>query len=457
MTVPIKEIQRFIKLCLPLAAAFLAQKGMQFIDTLMMGWIGPTGLAAGALATNIFITILVFCRGVLSTVGVSIVHARGAGQEHEIQSFLYQAIYLALAMSVPAMLLAWQAPYYLVALGQNPVVVASAERLLQGLTWGIPGFMLFYVLREFIAAFALARAVMVVCFMSIPLTFAGNYVLIYGKYGFPALGIAGIGYASAGVCWFMFVALLLYCHHQAILKKYIAWHWCKPDWQKLKSLWITGAPAGIIMVLDMITFLAAALMAGYFGIIPLAAFQIALQCASTAFNLPLAISIVTALEVGHAYSAKNLPRAIRFIYIGITTGLIISALIACVLIWAPHAVMHLFLPHNTDAKFFSVVRLFLIAAGLILCFDGAQAIIIGALRGLKDTFIPMLISIICYLMIGLTSAYLFAFHTSLGATGVWYGLFLAIFSLCIVTGLRLHMKLDMACKTINTPSRTSFY
>lgn len=436
------DIKLFIKLCLPLVAAFLAQKGMQFIDTLMMGWIGPNALAAGALATNIFVTILVFCRGVLSTVGVAIVHARSDAQENEIQSLLHQATYLAIGLSIPAMLLAWQAPFYLVAMGQNPVVAADAQRLLQGLTWGIPGFLLFYVMREFISAFARARAIMIVAFISIPLTFAGNYALIYGKLGFPALGVAGIGYATAAVCWFMFACLLFYCCQQSLLKRYISWKFHKINFTQLKELWVAGVASGIIVVLDMITFLAAALMTGYFGVLSLAAYQIALQCTSIAYNLPLAVSIVTALEVGHAYAAKNLEKAKQIVYLGLSTGLIISAALSILFICFPRPIVYLFLPHTVHLNnLIGPAQLFLIVASLLLCFDGGQTIIIGALRGLKDTYTPMLMSVVCYLFVGLISAYLLSFHTKLGAVGVWYGLFLGIFSLFVFAGLRLRSRL----------------
>ncbi len=436
------EIKNFIVLCLPLAAAFLAQKGMQFIDTLMMGWIGPDALAAGALATNIFITILVFGRGAMNTVGVAIVHARGKTQEQLIPSILHQAFYLSIIIAIPAMLLAWQAPFYLTAMGQNPVVSANAQRLLHGLMWGIPGFLLFYVMREYISAFALARAIMIVSLISIPLTFGANYVLIYGKLGFPALGVAGIGYATAAVCWFMFFALLFYCARQHILKAHLSWRLSKPDFGLIKSLWVGGFPNGIIMVLDMVTFLAAALLTGYFGVAALAAYQIVMQCTSIAYNLPLAVSVVTALEAGHAYGSRNLPKIKRNIFLGIFTGLTISVLLSIFFISSPRLIVELFLPNSPYLNpVLNMAQSFLIIAGLVIIADGGQCIIIAALRGLGDTLTPMVMSVFCYLLIGLTSAYLLSFHTALRSVGVWYGLFLGIFSLWVFAGWRLWLKL----------------
>lgn len=434
-----KEIGTFIKLCLPLAASLLAFKGMQFIDTLMMGWIGPHALAAGALGTNIFITIIVFCRGVVSMLGVSIVHARGANQPEQIRSLLHQALYLSLVVSIPLMLVAWQSPSYLVLIGQDPEVAADAKRLLSGLLWGIPGTMLFYAMREFVSAFALARAVMFFSIISIPLTFAANYVLIYGKLGLPALGIAGIGYASALVCWFMFAGLLFYSSKQSTLKVYLTWRLHKPDFSILKTLWVNGSSSGVVLVLDMIAFLTAAILTGYFGVTALAAYQIAMQCVSIAYNLPLAITIVTTLEVGHAYAARNSEQIKRFVYLGIALGLIISFSLALLFLCAPQMLTKIFLEDNPNAskEIFAMAELFLTAASALICFDGAQAIMIGALRGFNDTFIPMLISILCYLFIAVPASYWLSFHTKLGAVGVFYGLLIGIAALCLFAGLRL--------------------
>jgi MATE family multidrug resistance protein len=434
-----KEFNHFIKLFLPLAASLLAIKGMQFIDTLMMGWIGPQALAAGALGTNIFITLIVFCRGVVSLVGVSIVQARASQQIEEIRSLLHQSFYLSIAVSIPLMFLAWQSSSYLMLIGQDPRVVADSQRLLNGLLWGIPGMTLFFSMREFISAFALARTIMTISLISIPLTFGVNYVLIYGKLGFPALGIGGIGISGALVSWFMFVGLLFYSSKQSVLKYYVTWRLHKPDFSILKNLWINGASSGVVLVLDMIAFTAAAIFTGYFGVTALAAYQIAMQCTSIAYNLPLAVTIITALEVGHGYASRNSEQIKRVVYLGISLGLLISISLSILFVGAPHWLAKIFLSENpnTGSDVYATAELFLVAASLLLCFDGTQAIIIGALRGFKDTITPMVMSIICYLFIAIPASYLLSFHTSLGAVGVWYGLLIGIATLLAFAALRL--------------------
>lgn len=441
----IHEIKLIIKLALPLMAVFLAQKGMQLVDTLMMGWIGPQALAAGALGTSIFMTILVFCMGTFTAIGICIAHARGTNHPADIQSSLQHGLYLAIILSLPCMLLIWFSPQILLLLGEDPHIVGMTQLLLHGLVWGIPGFLLFLVFREFISAFALVHVVMLVALLSIPLTFVANYIFIYGKYGLPQLGIAGIGYAGAGVMWFMFFCLLFYSRKHPTLREHvISLNVFKFDYDKIRDLFYVGAPSGIIFVLDVGMFLMAAIMMGYFSIDALAAHQIAMQCVTIAYAIPFALSTATALQVGHAKGSKNLLQAKRSAYLGLGMGLIASAIIAILFILAPETFVKLFLKvsetHYNAIK--ELAASFLAVAALFQCFDAVQAIANGTLRGLKDTLIPMLLSIGCYWVLGVGSAYYFAFHTHLGATGIWYGLTLGICSAGIMLMLRFLQRLN---------------
>lgn len=432
------EIIDYLKLCLPLMAAFLAQKGMQFIDTLMMGWLGPEALAAGALATGIYFIILVFCRGVLSTFGVAIAHARGSAQVNQIHIVLQQGYYFALLLSLPSMLIAWFAPYGLAYAGQNPIVVADTALLLHGLIWGIPGFLLFFVLREYISVFALAKVVMLVSLISIPITFAGNYILIYGKCGFPALKIAGIGYTGSVIGWFMFVCLLWYCQSTPVLKQnFSSWKF-KFHFAEMKHLFFTGSFSGLTMVLDPITFFVSSMMFGYFGVISLASFQIVIQCISIAYNLPLAVSIITGLKVGHSLGGNNWIQLKRDIQVALYIGVIISLSFTSLFLLKSKMIVELFLPENAQASaLYHWATVSLLIGSVLLFFDAAQIILIGALRGLKDTFLPMVGSFGCYLLVGLGFSYLLAFHTHLGSLGIWIGLTFAIMSLSLFLALRL--------------------
>jgi MATE family multidrug resistance protein len=437
--IKIHEIKSISALVLPLMAAFLAQKGMQFIDTMMMGWIGPSALAAAALGTSIFMTVLVFCMGTLSAVGVFIVRAKGADKVHDIKSSLHHGFFVAVLVSLPCMLVIWFAPSILARIGEDPIVVQNVILLLHGLVWGLPGFLLFLVVREFISAFSLTRVVMYVALGSMPLTFFANYILMYGKLGLPHSGIAGIGYAGAIVMWFMFLCLFFYSRSHPLLKNHISFSSFQLNWHKVNALLFIGLPSGILLIFESGMFLFGAVAMGYFGVDALAAHQIAMQCSSIAYSIPFALSMATALQVGHAMGAKNSHEAKRAAFVGIVVGVILTLLIAAVFIFAPAQLSRIFLNghENGYQEITHLATSFLLIAAIFQCFDGIQSIANGALRGLKDTLIPMILSIGCYWCLGIGGAYYLALHTHLGAMGIWYGFTLGISSIGIILMFRL--------------------
>jgi multidrug resistance protein, MATE family len=428
---PIKicEIKSLTRLALPLMATFLAQKGMQLIDTIMMGWIGPYALAAGALGTTIFMTVMLFCMGTLSAVGVFIARAKGAKQDADIRSHIQHGILLALILSVPGMIIIWLVPHVLPIVGEDLLIVKNTALLLHGLVWGLPGFLLFLVLREFISAFALTRIVMLVTLCSLPITFIANYVLIYGKYGFPQLGIAGIGYAGAVVMWFMFICLLLYSKKNILLKNYV----CSLtkfifESRKIITMFSMGVPSGAILVFDVGMFLIAVIIVSHFGVNALAAYQVAMQCAMLVYASPFALSMAVALQVSHAAGANDLAQVKRFTGLTLGLGLMIAVAIALLFLLAPQFLAELFLTSHAQS-YKEIIKLagsFLAIAALFQCFDAIQAILIGTLKGLQDTFVPMLMIAVCYWLLGVGGSYYFAFQTHLAAAGVWYGLTLGI-------------------------------
>lgn len=437
------EMKSLILIALPLMAAFLAQRGMQFIDTYMMGWIGPTALAAGALGTAVFATALIFCMGVLSAIGVFIVRAKGANNVNDIQSTMQHGFCLALLLSAPCMLVIWLAPGMLLRIGENPAVVADTASLLHGLVWGFPGFLLFLLFREFISAFSLTIVVMIVSLISIPLTFVANYILIYGKFHFPQLGIAGIGYGGSLVMWFMFLSLLGYSYQHPLLKTHIALSPFLFNLNKFIDMLHIGMPSGALFLLEAGMFLSTAIMMGYFGVAALAAHQIALQCVNIAYTLPVALSMATALQVGHAIGAKEVAQAKRSALISFSIAVLSAAVMAGLFIFSSHWIVNLFLQQraNQFTEVHQFTLSFLAIAALFLCFDAVQSVANGALRGLRDTFIPMLLSIVCYWALGVGGAYYLSMYTHLGAQGIWYGLTLGISSAAIILMIRFFKKI----------------
>jgi MATE family multidrug resistance protein len=440
------EINAILIVALPLMAAFLAERGMQFIDSFMMGWLGPTALAAGALGTAVFFTILIFCMGVLSAVGVFIVREKGAGTISNIKSIMQHGFCLALFLSFPCMLVIWFVSPLLLKIGEDPRVVADMTLFLHGIVWGLPGFLLFLVLREFISAFSLTMIVMIVSLFSIPLTFVVNTILVYGKYFFPPLGIAGIGYGGAMVMWFMFLCLFIYSKKHILLKEHLGFRPFKFDWQKMNDILHVGLPSGTLFLVEAGLFLATAILMGYFGVAALAAYQIAMQCINIAYAIPISLAMATALRIGHAAGEKNFPQIQRTALLSFAIALFFSAMMVIVFVCASNFLVSIFL--EKGSSHFKEVRqlaiTFLHIAALFLCFDAMQSVANGALRGLKDTFVPMLFSIGCYWIVGVGGAYYLSLHTRLGTTGVWCGLILGLGSTAVILMLRFFLRLQQS-------------
>lgn len=435
------EIKSTVSLILPLMAAFLAQKSMQFIDTMMMGWLGPSALAAGAFGTAIFITVLVFCMGTISSVGVFISRAKGANDKQGIKTSLQTGIWMAILLSVPCIIIIWLAPHAIIG-SENKNVIHNAALLLHGLSLGLPGYLLFLVFREFISAFSLTRIVMIVTVSSIPLTFSLNYILIYGKLGLSPWGVSGIGYAGAIVMWTMFFGLFIYSLKNQTLKEYLHFKLIEINMQKMRDMFFIGFPSGAYFILESAMFLAAIMMMGYFGVDALASFQITMQCVNIAYAIPFSLSMATALQVGHAVGSGQLYRLKTIAFHNFGIGVIFSLCVAILFICFPGFFIKIFL--NPDSNHMNTIRMatsFLIIAAFFQCFDAVQAIANGMLRGLKDTFIPMVLSIGSYWIIGIATSYYFSFHTILGPQGIWYGISLGIISLGIFLMVRLIKKM----------------
>ena len=198
--------------------------------------------------------------------------------------------------------------------------------------------------------------------------------MIYGKYGFPVLGIEGIGYTGSIVGWFMFGCLLWYCQSTAVLKQNFSTWTLKVNLTEMKNLLFTGSFSGITTVLDPITFFIASIMFGYFGVISLASYQIVMQCLSIAYNLPLAVSIITGLKVSHSLGANYWVQLKRDIHVAFYIGVVISLGFTSLFLLKPKMIIELFLPDNIHAiSLYQATSLSLLAGSVILFFDAAQS------------------------------------------------------------------------------------
>ena len=222
----LSEAKACLHLAIPLAAAQLAQAATNFFDTLMMGWLGTETLAAGALGAISFSTFLLITTGIISVVGALVAVAFGSGEIDRVSRLACQGLWLSTALSIPVMILLWYSGSILMLMGQEPSNVILAETYLRSIVWGFPAAMGFAVLKNVVSALNQPHSVTIITVSGVLLNVVGNYVLMFGKFGFPALGLAGIGWASTISFWVTFAAAVgfIFINHKLIvfrLNKYL--------------------------------------------------------------------------------------------------------------------------------------------------------------------------------------------------------------------------------------------
>ncbi len=423
------EFKQTMLLAGPVVVSMLSQNAMGFIDTVMVGRLGSEALAAVALGNTIYFFLMVVCMGVVLAVGPMVSQAYGAGLREPVERSVRQGLWLGLMLSVPAFFIIRSMGPALVYMGQDPATVARTEGYLHAVSWGYLPMLWFIALRSFVEGISRPWPVTAIAFMGVGLNIAANYVLMFGKLGFPALGLVGTGWATAFVMWFMFGALTLYVNTNTSLRTYRIFTGIRrPDPHYFRELIQIGWPVGVSQGLESGLFMVTALLMGLVGTTALASHQIAIQTASFTFMVPLGVGIAASVRVGQSVGRSDASGARRAGIAGMILSVLFMAGSACVLWLAPEWVVRLYLdpalPQNAEVT--ALAAGLLSVAAVFQVFDGAQVAAGGALRGLKDTRVPMLIGFVAYWPIGLSVGVYLGFARGMGAAGLWWGLVLGL-------------------------------
>lgn len=436
-----REIRQTLHLAAPMILAQLAHMSMTFVDTIMVGWLGTRQLAGVALGGAVFFPVLLITLGVLMAVGPMVAQGYGGGDRDAIRDAVRQGLWLATLLGVVAFLALWQGSWMLRWAGQEEETVVLTEGYLRAITWGVVPELWFVVLRQFVEGLSRPRVVLIITTAGLLLNVGANYILMYGKLGFPALGLVGCGWASALVYWTMFLVMVLFILKSDGLRPYrVLSRLGGPDWHRFSEVFRMGWPIGLMQGFEVGLFSATALLMGLLGKTALAAHQIALQCASFSYMVPLGLAFAVSVRVGQAVGRKDLQGARRAGHVGMGLGasfMVVAAL--CFWIF-PRYILSLFLGTDASANdevVFHAVG-FLAIAAIFQVFDGLQATAAGALRGLKDTRTPMIVALISYWIVGLSSGYLLAFQFGWQGTGLWWGLVLGLSTAALLLSWRFN-------------------
>jgi len=431
----VHEVRKSALLAAPLVLGHLATGLIGFIDTLIAGRHGTATLAGVAVGTAMFWLPMTLPMGTLMALPPSVAQLDGAGRQNEIGPLFRQALWLALGLGLVLFVLLTLAARVLEPLGIAAEVRPAAGAFLHGIRWGVPALSLYFCLRYLSDGLHWTWPTMAFGFGGVLLLLPLGWAFTFGRFGLPELGAAGLGYASAIMLWMQalgFACYLARARRFAGLGLFARLDW--PRREVIGTLVKTGLPIGVTVAMESALFVVTALLIGRLGALEVAAHQIAINVASLCFMIPFGVSEATTVRVGHAVG-----RGLGAI------GVRRAAFASLVLVLATQTLsaLALLFGHGVIARLYTEDAAVAALAGGLLLFaaafqfpDGIQALSAAALRGLKDTRVPMLLALFAYWCVGMTLGVGLGLGLGWGPRGMWLGLIAGLVVAALLLGTR---------------------
>lgn len=416
--------KRITTLALPMAGTQLINVASGFLCMAMLAQLGHSVLAASALIFSIQLSIMVTGMSILYALSVLVGHAFGAKNYLKIGSFVQQGWTLALLISIPTIILFWHIDSILIKFGQKPEIVAIVKTYFHAYIWVVvPGY-LATCNQQFGYAIHKKTLIIITSIVSVPILLLTAYAGIFGKWGMPTLGVAGLGYAIAAQYTFFFIFTTLYFYFEKSFTQYNLFTYrVHQNLSDFLSLFKIGWPISLQMGGEMLSILFSTIMVGWLGTIALAAVQVVNQYNFLIIIPIFALSQASGILIGHANGSEQFHEIKKLGNTTILLVLIITIIIGFLFILLPKNLASVYLDINNPANsqtLHLIAQLFLIVAFSQL-FDGLRNISIGILRGLFDTRIPMYINLFIIWIVNIPLGYILAFKTNLGVIGIALG------------------------------------
>ncbi|HWA90730.1 MAG TPA: MATE family efflux transporter [Rhizomicrobium sp.] len=427
----IEEARETAKLAGPLIFTQVAQMAIMTTDVIMLGRVGETALASSALGITVFFFCWLIGAGPVAAVAPMVAHILGGNPNDRagVRAVVRMGFWAVTMVSLPLVVFLLFTEPVMRLLGQRPELAHGAGVFTAALCIGLPFSLFYQVLRNFSTALGKPNAALVVMVIGIGFNFAGDYILIFGHYGAPKLGLVGAAIASAASYIFQFAALLAVVFLTPKLKRYrIFRRFFRPDWEKLAEVFRLGMPIGLTMMFEAMLFNSATLMMGTFGTATVAAHQISMNVPSNTFMVPLGIAMAATIRVGLAAGAGDREAVRRAGYTALGMAVVFMATTSVILALFPRQIAELYFSSGTreaqDA--IALATTFLQVAAAFQIFDGLQVVAALSLRGLKDARAPMWIAGGSYWIAGFPTCVLLGFTFHLQGFGIWIGLAFAL-------------------------------
>jgi MATE family, multidrug efflux pump len=426
------EVRPTLRLALPLVLAELGWMSMAIVDTMMVGRLSNSAVAMGAvsLGSAVFMVLALFGEGLLLGLDTLVAQAFGAGKREDCHRSLVNSVYLSIALTPLLAAPVWLLPKLFAGWQVDPAVAALAVPYTKALAWGLFPLLLYFAVRRCLQAMNMVRPVAFALVTANIVNAVFNWLLIYGKLGFPAMGTVGSGWSTAIARVYMAAVLIGYLfwydrkHRTELLKTPV-----DVDLPRIRRLIALGIPAAMQFTLESGVFATVTALIARLGAVPLATHQIALNTVAFTYMVPLGIASAAAVRVGQALGRKDPRGATVAGGTAIFIGASFMTVAGVVLLALPQWIARIY---TTDVNVIRNAAALLAAGAAFQLFDGIQSVATGALRGAGDTRTPMLCHFTAYWIIGLPLGAWLCFRRNWGALGLWIGLSLALILIGIV-------------------------
>jgi MATE family, multidrug efflux pump len=414
------ELRPLLRLAVPVILAEIGWMSMGLVDTLMVGRLGPAAIAATGMGSGVFTAIVIFGMGLMLGLDALVSQSAGAGRMDECQRWLHHGVVLALFVTPGVMATTWLAYLTIDAWGLNPQIGALARPYLEVIALSTAPLLLYAALRRYLQGIHVVRPVMYALVTANVVNAGANAILIYGRFGAPALGVTGSAWstciARVYMAVFLYIAVRREHRRRGDAHRHVPF---AVHLQRLRQLVALGAPAASQITLEVGVFALATALAARLDPVSSASHQIALNIVSVVFMVPLGLASSAAVRVGHAVGAGDTGRARRAGWTALGLGAAIMVVLGVILYAFPRPLLIVF---TTDAQVLAIGSRLLAIAAAFQLFDGTQAVTTGILRGIGDTRTPMVMNVIGHWVLGLPVGYALCFRFAWGVTGLWIGL-----------------------------------
>ena len=420
------ELRATLALAWPLILANLTQQVIQATDVLLMGRLGATQLAAATLALNLTWVFSIFLLGLITASSPMMATALGqrSNAVRDVRRTFRSGLWLIAIVMPPYWLLLWHAGHLLLAFGQSPELASEGQRFLRAYMWLVAPWLLFQLLRNFVAALERPRIILWLSIGGIALNALISWSLIFGRFGLPALGLVGSGIGST-ITWLILCGALVAVTSldRQFRRFHLFGNWWRFDRQRTMAMLRLGWPIGATMGLEIGVFALAAFFMGWIGAPAVAAHAIALQLAALTFMVPLGLGQAATVRVGLALGRNDSDGIARAGWTAWVLGVAFMGTMALAMWSMPHRLVTLFVDDvPANALVIGLAVSFVRVAAAFQLVDGAQVIGAGMLRGLHDTRWPLIFAFVGYWIVGLGIGSWLAFGADWKGVGIWIGL-----------------------------------